>query len=136
MGVFFKNKATCPRLRCLPPMGHLDAKGNEERLVLWSHLLSSALVPAMPWTQLMGSQTRPQEEGQETLGCLGSHSCSSVTCRITSSLPYHVAELVLPLIPFTFVLSLRECLGMIHPPSHGAGSHLFYYLTRLAASGR
>lgn len=81
--------------------------------------------------QLTGSQTQAQEEGRER-----PDSCSSVTCRIMSNSPYHVAEPVLPLIPFTFVLSLEECLGMIHPPSHGAGSHLFYYLTLLAASGR
>lgn len=102
-------------------------KANEESLVLWSLLLGPNSAPEQP--------EAAQEEGRERPGFL-SDSCSSFTCRIMSSLPYHMAEPVLPLIPFTLVLSLKECLGMIHPPSHGAGSHLFHYLTLLAASGR
>lgn len=117
-------------------MGPLEVKANEERLVLWSLLLSSSTGHTSSSAHGQQDTAPTGRPGEAGLLVFSSHSCSSVTCRIMSSSPYLVAELVLPLIPFTFVLSLGECLGMIHPPSHGASSHLFYYLTLLAASGR
>lgn len=106
-------------------------KVNEERLGLWSLLLGPQAGHPVSSSSTHGQPDVAPGERPGKAGPLAfsSDSCSSVTCRATSNSLYHVAQPVLPLVPFRFVLSLEECLGMIHPPSPGAGSHPFYYLT-------
>lgn len=120
-GKDFKNKTTLSQVP-VSPTGHLGTKANEERLVLWSLWLGSCTGHASdsaPRRQDTAPAGRPGEAG---LLVFRSDSCSSVTCRIMSNSSFHVAEPVLPLIPFTFVLSLEECLGMIHTVTWGRQS--------------
>ena len=108
VGVFCKkNRTTCPRHRCLP----------------WATWMSKEMKKGLACGPVCCVTAARNSSGKKAGGAgllaFPSDSCGSVTCRVTSSSLHHVAQPVLPLIPFTFVVSVEECLGMIHRPLLG-----------------